>query len=87
MKVLGSKLLLKVKKEDGCVQKVGGLTIPCSAGSDYESAEVLEIGDEISSPNISKGDNVYIYPGSGKVIFNQGVEYRVITINDIIVVL
>lgn len=87
MKVLGTKLLLKVEKSEGAAQKIGNLVIPVGNDKDYETAEVIEVGKDLKDEEVSKGDKVYIYPQAGKVIYREGVEYRVITVNDIIVVL
>lgn len=86
MKVLGSKLLVKVEKSGGVTQKIGNLTIPAS-NKDYETATVLDVGKELEEESVKAGDKVYIYFGSGKSFFHEGEEFRAITVNDIIVVL
>lgn len=86
MKVLESKVLVQVEKnENAATRKLGALEIPVN--NEYETAKVVSIGDKID-PNVLKPNDVcYIYSNSGKRIFHEGIEYRVITINEIIAVL
>lgn len=86
MKVIGNKILIKLKKSDELVEKVGTFTVPVGAG-EYEVATVLGIGEELRSKNeIKEGDTIYIYIGSGKEFTREGEKYRVITPNEVIVI-
>ena len=83
MKVIQSKVLVIVDK-DTMTQKIGNFSVPVS---DYEKAKVVEVGEEVGSDVLKSGDTVLIYPNTGKQFTHDGTEYRVITLNEIIVVL
>lgn len=82
MKVVQSKVLVIVSK-DTMTQKIGNFSVPVN---DFEKAKVVEVGEEVKSP-LKKDDEILIYPNSGKSFTHEGVEYRVITLNEIIVIL
>lgn len=86
MKVIDSKVLVQVEKETACTQKVGSLSVPVGAG-EFEIATVLGVGEKVDSEILKEGDRIYIYPGVGKKFTHEMKEYRVITLNEIIVVL
>lgn len=50
-------------------------------------AEVIGVGEEVSEGVLKPGDTILIYPNTGKSFTQDGTEYRVITLNEIIVVL
>lgn len=85
MKVLQSKVLVQVDN-DQLQQKLGNFTVPVE---DIEKATVIEVGNEVNKDGeiLKPGDKVYIYPKSGKEFMKNGEKYRVITLNEIIVVL
>lgn len=87
MKVIQSKILCKVEENSSPTTKIGVLSIP---NNDYEIAKVISIGDEVNSKDnpdrIKEGDTIYIYSGAGKVINVDGEKYRVININEIILI-
>ena len=85
MKVLQSKVLVQVDS-DQMQQKLGNFTVPVE---DIEKATVIEVGNEVNKDEdvLKPGDKVYIYPKSGKEFMEDGIKYRVITLNEIIVVL
>lgn len=83
MKVIQSKVLVIVDK-DTMTQKIGNFSVPVS---DYEKAKVIGVGEEIGSEVLKPEDTILIYPNSGKSFTHEGIEYRVITLNEIIVVL
>lgn len=85
MKVLQSKVLVQVDN-DQLQQKLSNFTVPVE---DIEKATVIEVGNEINKDGeiLKPGDKVYIYPKSGKEFMENGEKYRVITLNEIIVVL
>lgn len=85
MKVLDTKVLIQPEKNEGCVQKIGGISIPVD--SEYETATVISVGEKIDSEVLKPGDKVYIYPKSGKRIIHDNIEYRVISSSEIILVL
>ena len=83
MKVVESRVIVKVDKE-ALKQKIGNFEI--SEGvNDYEKAEVVAVGPKVE--NITPGEHVYIYKGAGKAFKIDDVEYRTITLNEIIVIL
>lgn len=81
MKVIQSKVLVIVDK-DTMTQKIGNFSVPVS---DYEKAKVVGVGEEVGE--LEPDDIILIYPNSGKSFTHEGIEYRVITLNEIIVVL
>jgi hypothetical protein len=81
MKVIQSKVLVIVDK-DTMTQKIGNFSVPVS---DYEKAKVVGVGEEVGE--LKPDDIILIYPNSGKSFTHEGIEYRVITLNEIIVVL
>lgn len=86
MKVIDSKVLVQVEKDNACTQKVGSLSVPVGAG-EFEVATVLGLGEKVDPEVLKEGDKIYIYTGSGKKFTHEMKEYRVITLNEIIVVL
>lgn len=84
MKVIDSKVLVQVEKGSTCTQKMGSLEVPVGAG-EFEVAKVIGVGSKVEE--ISVGDTLYIYTGSGKKFTHEMAEYRVITLNEVIVVL
>lgn len=84
MKVIQSKVLVIVDKKDTMTQKIGNFVVPTS---EYERAEVVGVGEEVSEGTLKPGDTILIYPNVGKSFTQDGTEYRVITLNEIIVVL
>lgn len=84
MKVLDSRVMLQVEKS--CTQKIGDIEIPVGVG-EYEKATVTAVGPDIKEEHLTVGDVVYIYPNAGKKVNIDGVEYRVVTTNEIIVIL
>jgi co-chaperonin GroES (HSP10) len=86
MRVIGEKILVKVDKPTGCMQKIGGLDVPVGPGAgEYEIAHVIGVGEKVTS--VSEGDTLYIYFGSGKEFSHEGNKYRTITLNEIIAVI
>lgn len=83
MKVLDSRIALQVDKS--CTQKIGDIELPVGAG-EYERATVVSVGPDLKD-QLKEGDVVYIYPNSGKKINIEGTELRVVTSNEIIVIL
>lgn len=85
MKVIGEKVLVKVDKPTASTQNIGGFTYSAGAGIDYEIAHVLGVGEKVES--VKEGDTIYIYNGSGKKFNHESEEFRVLTLNEIIVVI
>ena len=87
MKVIGNKILLRVKKADELIEKVGGFQVPVGAG-EFEVGVVLNVGSELKEKGeISENDTIYLYKGAGKEFTHENQKYRVITPNEVIVVL
>jgi len=86
LKVIGSKVLVKVDKPSTCTQKIGGLEIPVGPGAgEYEVAHVIAVGEEVKEVKVD--DTMYIYFNSGKKFTHDNVEYRVLTLNEIIAII
>lgn len=86
MKAIDTRILIQVNKE-ACIQKIGGLELPADA-NEYETANVLSIGKKIKEVGeLNEGDTILIYPGAGKEFIKDGQKFRIISVNEIIVVL
>lgn len=86
LKVIGEKVLVRVDKSCTCTQKIGGLEIPVGpAAGEFEIAHVIGVGEKVES--VKEGDTMYIYFGAGKKFLHENEEYRVITLNEIIVII
>ena len=84
MKPVTNRVLLKVSEAVTPETKIGGLVFQ-EKTPESEKAEVIEVGDEVKE--LKAGDNVLIYPEAGKKITVDGEKYRVVTLNEIIVIL
>jgi len=84
MKVIDSKILIRVKKGDAATERFGGFEVPVGAG-EFEIGEVLSVGEKVVG--LAEGDTIYFYKGSGKEFTHEGQKYRVITIPEVIVIL
>ena len=84
MKPVTNKVLLKVSEAVTAETRIGGIVMK-EKTPEYEKAEVIEVGNEVKE--LKAGDNVLIYPESGKKITIDGKKYRVVTLNEIIVIL
>jgi co-chaperonin GroES (HSP10) len=82
MKAVGSRILVKEASTTTEKLKVGNFEVPVT---DYEKVEILSVGEEIKS--LQEGDIALIYPGAGKEFMYDGQKYRVISINEVIVVI
>ena len=82
MKTIEGKILLEVEK--GCVEKVGDFVMPVDS-KEYETGKVLSVGPKVEG--VVVGDTVNFYTGAGYTITKEGKQYRVITSNEILVVL
>jgi len=80
MKAIGSRILVE-NISSGEKIKYGNFEVP---QSDYETVKILSVGEEIKS--IHEGETALIYPGAGKNFIYEGKNYRVISINEVIVV-
>ena len=87
MKTIDSKILVKKVEEDGVedyTEKVGNLVIP-NRNKQTEKYEVISVGEKITS--LKEGDVVVTFPNPGTIVKHDGVDYRVISIPDILIVL
>ena len=82
MKAVGSRILIMAASETTEKLKVGSFEVPVT---DYEKVKILSVGEEIKS--LHEGDVALIYPGAGKEFTHEGQKYRVISINEVIVVI
>lgn len=87
MKVIGTKILVKKENVEDTVlsEKLGGFQIPVDDTSDG-NYRVVSVGEEVTK-ELKVDDIVRCYPQPGHVVMEGGVEYRVITISDILTVL
>ena len=91
MRVVDKKILVKIIKESNNVKTASGLVVPNTGMYEgNEKAKVIAI-DELAEqePPVKVGEECLIYFGCGKEFTNpaDGEKYRVITLNEIIVVL
>lgn len=84
MKVLDTRVLLKMEELEAPVTKIGAIEIRENTPK-WEKGEVISIGEKVEG--LSLGDKVFIYPKAGKEVTVGGEEYRVISSAEIIVVL
>lgn len=84
MKVLDTRVLVKIKETEAPVTKIGAMEIREDKPG-WETADVVEVGEKVEG--LKPGNEVLIYPGAGKEIKVQGESYRVISSAEVIVVL
>lgn len=89
MKVLKDKVLVSVKEVAETTKTDFGFTLPTGAldNGGLSLVEVIEVGSNVE--NLKKGDQAFMYKGSGVEFTNptDGLKYRVITTPEIVVVL
>lgn len=91
MRVVNEKILVKIIKESNNVKTASGLVVP-NTGM-YEGLEKAKViaTDKVADkePPVKVGEECLIYLGCGKEFTNpsDGEKYRVISLNEIIVVL
>lgn len=85
MKAVDNRVIIKVTKNEGAVTKIGNFEIP-EDSKEYETAEVIAVGPNVGD-GINVGDKAYIYTGAGKKFRIEGVEYRSISLSEIIVII
>lgn len=91
MRVVNEKILVKIIKESNNVKTASGLVVPNTGMYEgLEKAKVIAI-DKVTDkePPVKVGEECLIYLGCGKEFTNpsDGEKYRVISLNEIIVVL
>lgn len=87
MRVIESKILVKVQKEESTVKTSSGLTIPAGTKNPgIERAEVIAVGSEIK--DVKVGDTMFIHMGHGSEFTNpeDGEKYRTLDPSGIIVI-
>ena len=82
MKTIEGKILLEVER--GCVEKIGEFMVPVDS-KEYETGKVLSVGEKVVG--VKEGDTVNFYSGAGHTITIEGKPYRIITSNEVLVVL
>lgn len=85
MRVIGSKILVKEVEQEVLQEKIGNLTVPVGNSKEKMLCEVLSVGEEVKG--LSVGDRIYTYYNSGHKFRENGEDYRIISIPDILVVL
>jgi co-chaperonin GroES (HSP10) len=81
MKAIDTRILVQ-KKGTMEKEKIGNFEMPIT---EYETVEVLSVGEKIES--VKPGDTALIYPGAGKEFMKDGQKFKVISVNEIIVIL
>lgn len=86
MKTTSTKILvIPVEVEDH--KNDLGLTLPDNYSMQgLEKVEVVYAGEDIKELSISSGANLLIYKGAGTKVIENGKEYRVISITDIVII-
>ena len=84
MKVLDTRVLIKIEATDEPITKIGSIELKTT--KEFETATVIEVGEKVSE-NLHKDDKVLVYPGAGKEITVKGEKFRVISSSEIIVIL
>lgn len=85
MKAIDSKILVKEIKQEELQEKIGDLIVPAGSTKDKMLFEVVSVGEKVDS--LKEGDRVLTYYDPGHKFKQDGNEYRVISISDILVVL
>lgn len=85
MKAIDSKILVKEVKQEELQEKIGDLIVPVGSTKDKMLFEVISVGEKVDS--LKEGDRVLTYYDPGHKFKQDGNEYRVISISDILVVL
>lgn len=85
MKAIDSKILVKEIKQEELQEKIGDLIVPVGSTKDKMLFEVISVGEKVTS--LKEGDKVLTYYDPGHKFKQEGSEYRVISISDILVVL
>jgi co-chaperonin GroES (HSP10) len=85
MKAIGSKILVKEVEQEVLQEKIGNLTVPVGNDKEKMLCEVLSIGEEVKG--LKPGDKIYTYYDPGHKFRENGEDYRIISIPDILVVL
>lgn len=86
MKAIESKILVvKENQQDTkLTEKLGGFEVPMGAG-EYETYKVVSVGEKIDS--LKEGDVIFTYQNPGHRLTYQGIEYKVISVTDVLAVL
>lgn len=85
MKAIGSKILVKEVEQEVLQEKIGNLTVPVGNNKEKTLCEVISVGEEIKG--LKPGDKIYTYNDPGHKFRENGEDYRVISMPDILVVL
>lgn len=85
MKAIGSKILVKEVEQEVLREKIGNLTVPAGNSKEKMLCEVLSVGEEVKG--LSVGDKIYTYYDPGHKFRENGEDYRIISLPDILVVL
>ena len=85
MKAIGSKILVREVEQEVLQEKIGNLTVPVGNDKEKMLCEVLSVGEEIKE--LKPGDKIYTYNNPGHKFRENGEDFRVISMPDILVVL
>lgn len=85
MKVLDTRVIVQLIKDEEACTKIGDFVLPEENLAEYDKAKVIEVGPKVE--DVAKGDTVYIYRGCGKEFKVDGIKYKTISSGEIIVVL
>lgn len=88
MKAVDSKIIVTKKDDSGLVEKekVAGLyEVPVTGLANFETYEVLSVGEKVES--VKAGDILATYKNPGHEFRYNGKSYRAISIPDILAVI
>ena len=85
MRAIDSKILVKEIKQEELQEKIGDLVVPVGSSKDKMTFEVISVGEKVES--LKPGDKILTYYDPGHTFKQDNVEYRIISVPDILVVL
>ena len=86
LKPIGERVVIKVAEVEQ--QTAGGLVLPSSAKEKQQVGEILAIGSGVDSDEgINVGDQVIFKPFVGTEVTDQGTDYLILDVEDVLAVL
>jgi co-chaperonin GroES (HSP10) len=79
---IGNRILVSITKEEK--QMIGAIVVPNGIEKPTE-ALVIDCGEEVHS--VTQGENILISRNCGVTFENDGIEYRVLTPQDVLAVI
>lgn len=86
LKPIGERVVIKVAEVEQ--QTAGGLVLPSSAKEKQQIGEIVAVGNGVDSDEgVKVGDQAIFKPYTGTEVTDQGVDYLIIDIDDVLAVL